>query len=258
MHAKGQMMMREMLHPVNAGSRWDYNVNPQPTLRDLRSSIASCSERNVLVLHLAGHGRKKCGFIWNANDDAKKSEEFDVDAISLAIGMAAGAKGPLECAVLNACQCLTEGMGPLLRTHDVPCVICWKTPVQDETAKKLCELFYRVLTEDTSGKRDYHVAFLAATNALRLSAHTGGTKTKPSGDGEDEDVVASTSQMHCGNTRCNGLGEAGGSTRGQVRPWHYEDVVLFLSKDSDSDPIYLWRDRQVTPLPSSVASADAQ
>jgi len=71
-HAEGQLMMRAMLDPANAGSRWDCNVNPQPTLCDLRNSIASCSERNVRVLHLAGHGKKDCGFIWNADDDAKE------------------------------------------------------------------------------------------------------------------------------------------------------------------------------------------
>jgi len=27
-HAEGQLMMREMLNPVNASSRWDCNVNP--------------------------------------------------------------------------------------------------------------------------------------------------------------------------------------------------------------------------------------
>jgi len=250
-HAEGQLMMREIMNPVNAGSPWDCNVNPQPTLKDLRTSIASCSQRNVRVLHLAGHGRKECGFIWNANDDAKESKEFDVDAIALAIGMAAGAKGPLECAVLNACS--TEKMGRLLRTHNVPCVICWKTPVQDETAKALCELFYRALVEDASGKRDYKAAFLAATNALRLSAHTGGIKTKPRG--ETEDMIASTSLLHRGTTRSISPQEAG-SSRGPVRPWHEEDVVLFLSNDGDSDPIYLWREKPAPAL-SNLAPADA-
>ena len=255
-HAEGQLMMREILDPVNAGSRWDCNVNPQPTLHDLRRSIASCSQRNVRVLHLAGHGREECGFIWNAHDDAKDSKEFDVDAISLAIGMAAGDNGPLECAVLNACS--TERMGRLLRTHNVPCVICWKTSVHDETAKKFCKLFYRSLSNDSSGKRDYRVAFLAATNDLRLSAHTGGTRTKSRGDAFDEDVVASTSPLHCGNTRSLGLVEAGGSSRrGPVRTWHVEDVVLFLSNDGDSDPIYLWRERLAASSPSTLAPAGA-
>ena len=30
-------------------------------------------------------------------------------------------------------------------------------------------------------------------------------------------------------------------TRAKVMPWHLEDVVQFLSKDGDSEPVYLWR-----------------
>ena len=249
-HAEGQLMMRQMLNPVNAGSRWDCNVNPQPTLCDLHSSIASCSERNVRVLHLAGHGRKECGFIWNASDDATQSQEFDVDTISLAIGMASGAKGPLECAVLNACA--TEKMGRLLRTHNVPYVICWKTPVQNETAKALCELFYCALVQDSSGARDYRRAFFAATDALRSSAYTGSSKTKPR---DADDVGNSMSLRHSGTTRSVCPQEAESS---QVRAtiYHDEDVVLFLSNDGDSDPIYLWRERPPLAPPSLIMPSD--
>jgi len=162
--------------------------------------------------------------------------------------MAAGTKGPLECAVLNACS--TEKMERLLRTHNVPYVICWKTPVQDETAKALCELFYSALVQDGSGARDYRRAFFAATDTLRLSAHTGGSKTQPRGA---EDVGDNTSLRHSGTTRSASPQEAG-SNRGQLRTWHDEDVVLFLSNDGDSDPIYLWLERPPLAPPSLVQS----
>ncbi len=42
------------------------------------------------VLHLAGHARKECGFIRNANDEATARKTFDVEAILLAIGAVAG------------------------------------------------------------------------------------------------------------------------------------------------------------------------
>ena len=42
------------------------------------------------VLHSAGHARKECGFIWNANDAATASKTFDVEGISPAIGAVAG------------------------------------------------------------------------------------------------------------------------------------------------------------------------
>ena len=33
------------------------------------------------------------------------------------------------------------------------------------------------------------------------------------------------------------------STRGRAQPWHQEDVVVFLSQEGDSEPVYLWRNR---------------
>ena len=255
-HAEGQLMQRIVLNP-DCG--WECSINPQPTIEDLHSSIALARQRNMRVLHLAGHGRKECGFIWNASDSATAQRAFDVDAISLAIGSVAGRNGPMECAVLNACS--TEKMGRLLLQRGVPYVLCWRTPVQDETAKELCELFYRALVQNESGSRDYGQAFLAATNALRASAHTGGSRTNPRGE---EDVSTSNVVLHSGTSRDGSVGSSGTSlregvgdaaqeggqetSRGPVRPWHEEDVVLFLSKDGDTEPIYLWREPKV-PLP---------
>ena len=132
------------------------------------SSIALAVERNTRGLHLAGHGEKERGFIWNANTAARKSRAFDVDAVALAIGAIAGLRGPLEFTFLNAC--CTEMMGRLLRQRGVPYVVCWKTRVQDETARELCEHYYRALLEDKSGVRDYKRAFFSAIDAMRLSA----------------------------------------------------------------------------------------
>ena len=77
------------------------------------------------------------------------------------------------------------------------------------------------------------------------------------GDRRDEDVVGNTSVMHRGNTRSVSFDGAGGSSRGPVRPWHDEDVVLFLSKDGDSDPIYLWRERPAAPAPPGATPGGA-
>jgi len=110
--------------------------------------------------------------------------------------------------------------------------------------------------EGQSAKTAHHTCLVLA-DTLRLSVHTGGSKTKLRGDGEDEEAVARTLLMHRGNTRSVGLDEAGGSSRGRVRPWHDEDVMLFLSNDGDSDPIYLWRERLAAHAPSSGAPTDA-
>jgi hypothetical protein len=120
----------------------------------------------------------------------------------------------------------------------VPNVLCWQTPVRDETARELCERFFRPLVEEKqAGKRDYKAAFAAAMNFMRPLSHTHGAKDLP------QTVGASAS-----------VGARGGQ-RGIVKPWEEEDVVVFLSDDVE-EPIYLWRNRPVAsaPLP---ASADA-
>jgi hypothetical protein len=53
-HREGQLITRAILNPGANG--WDCTTHPQPTLKDLRRSIATATERNVKLLHLAGHG----------------------------------------------------------------------------------------------------------------------------------------------------------------------------------------------------------
>eukprot|EP00277_Geminigera_cryophila_P013459 CAMPEP_0179444644 /NCGR_PEP_ID=MMETSP0799-20121207/28080_1 /TAXON_ID=46947 /ORGANISM="Geminigera cryophila, Strain CCMP2564" /LENGTH=1038 /DNA_ID=CAMNT_0021231873 /DNA_START=47 /DNA_END=3165 /DNA_ORIENTATION=+ len=249
-HAEGQVMQRIVLNP---GCGWEYSMNLEPTIEDLYSSIESARQRNVRVLHLAGHGREKCSFIWNASDSATARREFDVDAICLAIGSVAGKKGPMECVVLNACS--TEKMGRLLLQQGVPYVICWRTPVQDETAKEVCERFYRALVENTSGLRNYQLAFLAATDGFLSSAHTSGAAQRLRGalasDGCHSKTVLS------GNIRSNTTSSCspaeGGSSLGSV-PWLQIDVILFLSQDCESVSIHLWREK---PVMSSTVTPSA-
>ena len=62
----------------------------------LSKSIVLVRQRNVPVLHFAGHARRECGFIWNVNDEASGRKRFDVEDIWLAIGGVAGQQGPLE------------------------------------------------------------------------------------------------------------------------------------------------------------------
>ena len=139
-HVEGQLITRAILNP--GAHAWELGAsNPQPTLKDLRTSIASAAERNVKLLHLAGHGGRKCGFLFNADDAATASAEADIHALTDLIGGAAGQKGPIECAVLNACS--TAEMGKLLLNAGMAHVVCWRTPVQDETAREFCHLFYQ-------------------------------------------------------------------------------------------------------------------
>ncbi len=124
-------------------------------------------------------------------------------------GSVAAAAGRAECAVLAA---------------------LWQAPVQDETARELCERFFRALVEEKqAGKRDYKRAFFAATDAMRSSAREGHLPLPEDGvsTAEQEEHSGSSRRVH----------------RGLYIQWKEEDVVLFLSNDGDSDPIYLWRKR---------------
>jgi hypothetical protein len=173
-HAEGQIITRAIL---NFGAHgWECMTHPQPTLEDLRRSIASAPERNVKLIHLAGHGRREHGFLFNADDAATASAETDIHALTALIGGAAGEKGPVECAVLNACS--TAKMGQLLREAGMSHVVCWWTPVHDEIAREFSRHFYQALVEqwssDTSAPRNYRGAFIAATDAMRVHAFTRG------------------------------------------------------------------------------------
>ena len=204
-HQEGQQMMRVI---ENAGGVWECKIHPQPTLNDLHHAIASANPCNMRGMHVAGHSRKKCGFIWNKDDAARESEQFDVKAVALAIGAVAGKNGPLEFVYLSACE--TELMGRLLRKYGVPYVVCWLTPVQDETARKFCFFFYRALVEDASGARDYpRRAFSKAVDDMRalLKARQG------------------TGEMdQCGSASARAR---------DVLPGQQIDIVMLLSQDGD-------------------------
>ena len=206
-------------------------------------------------MHVAGHSRKKCGFIWNKDDAASESEEFDVKAIALAIG-AVAKNGPLEFAYLNACA--TEIMGRLLREFGVPYVVCWRTPAHDETAREFCFFFYSALVEDESGARDYRRAFFKAIDDMRAQQDFKGTGAAAGqrGRGAGASVArVDVSRINVASVdpALGGLGKrtrnadsemelehdvetdqcGGPSARGHVLPGQQIDVVMLLSKDGD-------------------------
>ena len=64
--------------------------------------------------------------------------------------------GTIECVVLNACE--TEEMGKKLRSAGVSHVVCWRSEVQDTTAKRFALDFYASLNQQEQGQ-DYGRAF---------------------------------------------------------------------------------------------------
>ena len=125
-HREGQLMQRII---QNSACGWDCFVNPQPTLVDLKRSMQSARERNVKIVHLTGHSRRECGFVWNADDAATASAETSIDFIVSMIGGAG-----LEFGNLSACSTLK--MAQMLREAGMPHVLCWMTGVHDEIARE--------------------------------------------------------------------------------------------------------------------------
>jgi len=204
-----------------------------------------------IISDLAGHGNKKIGFIWNESDSATAGQEFEPVLIAQKLGAISGADGPLDGVFLNACS--TYNFGKLLIDHGVRFVVCWKTEVQDETARELARHFYRALVEKKEhamSVEDYQNAFVKATNILRASAYTKGfpnpmptdspapsatvdtTRNSPSGDAVQDPIVSTESPN---GTRKKVVVET-------VSRWQSQDVVVFLSQQGETEPIYLWRE----------------
>jgi hypothetical protein len=237
------------------GCGWDCSINPQPTIEDLYVSISFARQRNVRVLHLSGHAREECGFIWNTNDTTTTHKTFDIEEISQAIEKVAGEKGPVECVVLNACS--TEKMGRLLLDQGVSCVLCWKTPVQDETGREPVDACYPPLVEDKSGSRGYKEAFLTAVKKMG-GVDAGGPDRTVSGGSWLHSTTTRNSSPEALSTRLErevakdqGYGKS--SQDGPVRPFQL-DVVLFLSEDGDLS-FNLWRQR---PVAGQVSAAEEE
>jgi CHAT domain-containing protein len=134
------------------------SINAQPCFKDFTDSMQSARGRNVRLLHVAGHGNRKCGFFWlKSSAVSTEYEEVPIAKLSSILKTEAAANGgTIECVVLNACE--TEEMGKKLRSAGVPHVVCWRSEVQDTTAKTFAVDFYSCLNQQEQGQ-DYRRAF---------------------------------------------------------------------------------------------------
>jgi hypothetical protein len=134
------------------------SINAQPCFKDFTDSMQSARGRNVRLLHVAGHGNRRCGFFWlKSLAVSTEYEEVPIDRLSGILRTEAAANGgTIECVVLNACE--TEEMGKKLRSAGVSHVVCWRSEVQDMTAKRFALDFYASLNQQEQGQ-DYGRAF---------------------------------------------------------------------------------------------------
>jgi hypothetical protein len=120
----------------------------------------------------------RCGFLWLRNQAV--STEYEQISLDTFIGILKtelpGANGgTIECVVLNACE--TEDMGKKLRGAGVSHVVCWRSEVQDDTAREFAVEFYSSLNEqDQARPRDYRRAFQHAT--ARIGSGGGAARAK--------------------------------------------------------------------------------
>ena len=127
-------------------------VHPQPCFKHFTDSMQSARGRNVRLLHLAGHNNTKCEFFWlKASAGSTEYEAIPIDKlIGILKTEAVGANGgTIECVVLNACE--TAEMGKKLRSAGVSHVVCWRSEVQDMTARKFALDFYGSLNQQVQG-----------------------------------------------------------------------------------------------------------
>jgi hypothetical protein len=69
---------QELKRCLSGGRRvFEVSVNPQPSFDTFNIIIRSAKERNVRLLHLAGHGESRCGFFW-LKDQAVSTEYEEV------------------------------------------------------------------------------------------------------------------------------------------------------------------------------------
>jgi hypothetical protein len=89
-----------------------------------------------------------------------------------------GGGGTVECVVLNACE--SEEMAKRLRKYGVPHVVCWRSEVQDVTAMRFSETFYKALDCQGDSSRDYKRAFEQASQPARMrTSESPGEERKP-------------------------------------------------------------------------------
>ena len=173
-HKEAQELQTSLSH-----GRQVYNVSihAQPSFKEFSECMRSARQRNVRILHFAGHGMSRYGFFWPKHGAATEYEDVQLERFAGLIQTELAGQGfdGVECVVLNACE--TEELGKKLRSAGVRYVVCWRSEVEDGTASQFALDFYKSLDQqDLSHVKDYTHAFRHAV--VRMRPREGDTRAR--------------------------------------------------------------------------------
>ncbi len=128
------------------------------TLTDL---LEHSMDETYKVLHFAMHGNTlqaelDDGKIEPLADMCDTTEDYNSDV-----------EGSAKCIFLNICSS-HQLASNLHKEHRVPCVISWKTKVEDEAAMTFAAAFYQHLSKERSRSERFEEAFKMAKRRLKL------------------------------------------------------------------------------------------
>jgi hypothetical protein len=140
-----------------------FEHNPEPTFATFTNEMHQAIQKNVCVVHLAGHGSTEDGLLWFkqqgrqlSGPDYEKVPLQKFAGVFMIVSAGSEDGGTVECVVLNASE--TETVGKLLRQNGVPHVVCWRSQIKDETVMDFAKHFYTSLKDSTEYRRAFKMA----------------------------------------------------------------------------------------------------
>ena len=149
-------------------------TEPFPAVEHFLITLGRCAAYNIRILHFAGHGDARGGFVWEAGSRSGAQQAMNVHTFTAAVG---GARESVECVFLNACNSLHVGRA-LKDQQRLRYVLCWLGKVKDTDSLAFSNDFYLFLEVGESA-RTYGGAFVRACAALDARFQEGRGRARP-------------------------------------------------------------------------------